>query len=112
MVDRYQRSVSHPHLLATGDVAERQDRKVPHSGVHAVHAGPVVAANLRSILAGMQPGRSYTPRRASLYLLSTGNRSAILVFGRLAARGRWVWRLKRWIDKRWVRGYARLAGQV
>lgn len=112
LVDRYQRSISHPFILATGDVAARQDRAVPHSGVHAVHAGPVLTANLRSMLAGVEPSRSYTPRRASLYLLSTGNRSAILVYGRFAARGRWAWWLKRWIDKRWVRAYARLAGHL
>ena len=111
MVDRYQRSVSHPNILATGDIAARQDRVVPHSGVHAVRTGPVLAANLRSILAGAMPTRSYSPRLSSLYLLSTGNRSAILSYGPIAARGRWVWRLKRWIDKRWVRAYARLAGR-
>ncbi len=112
MVDQYQRSVSHPHILATGDVAARQDRTVAHSGVHAVRAGPVLAANLRSIVACAQPSQSYSPRRASLYLLSTGNRSAILAYGRFAARGRWVWRLKRWIDKQWVGAYARLAGRL
>lgn len=111
MVDRYQRSVSHPHILATGDVAARQDRIVPHSGVHAVRAGPTLAANLRSLLVGGAPDRSYSPRFSSLYLLSTGNGSAILSYGPIAARGRWVWRLKRWIDKRWVRAYARLAGR-
>ncbi len=110
MVDRYQRSVSHPYVLATGDVAVRQDRLVPHSGVHAVRAGQILAANLTAMIDGVAPSRSYTPRRASLYLLSTGNSSAILIYGRFAARGRWVWWLKRWIDTRWVRAYARLAG--
>lgn len=112
MVDRYQRSLSHPHVLAAGDVAVRQDRPVAHAGVHAVRAGPVLAANLRSMIGSREPRSSYSPRRASLYLLSTGNRSAILVYGRVSLRGRWVWHLKRWIDKRWVQGYARLAGKV
>lgn len=109
MVDRYQRSVSHPQILATGDIAVRHDHIVPHSGVHAVRAGPFLAANVRMMLAGRQPSQSYSPRRASLYLLSTGNRAAILIYGGLAAHGRWAWWLKRWIDKRWVRAYAELA---
>lgn len=112
IVDRYQRSVSHPFILATGDVAARQDRAVPHSGVHAVHAGPILAANLRTMLAGNEPSESYTPRRSSLYLLSTGRRSAILVYGRFSALNSWTWWLKRWIDKRWVSAYCQLTERM
>ncbi|MEM8725625.1 MAG: FAD-dependent oxidoreductase, partial [Pseudomonadota bacterium] len=108
-VDRYQRSTSHPHVFAAGDVAARQDRNVPHSGVHAVHAGPVLAKNLRAALTGAAPTHSYQPRPASLYLLSTGNGSAIMSYGAFAAQGRWAGKLKRWIDKRWIGTYARLA---
>ena len=111
-VDRYQRSLSHPHIFAVGDVASRADTQVAHSGVHAVHAGPVMAANLRAALSGAEPGRTYRPRQASLYLLSTGNGSAIASYGPLAAQGRWVARLKRWIDRRWITSYAKLARQV
>lgn len=107
-VDRDQRSTSHPYIFAVGDVAARQDRDVPHSGVHAVFAGPVLADNLRSVLGGRSPSRSYRPRWNNLYLLSTGNGSAIASYGPLAARGRWVARLKRWIDTRWITTYARL----
>lgn len=107
-VDRFQRSISHSHVFAAGDCARRMDRPVVHAGVHAVHAGPVLAANLRAALRGYEPYRSYTPRPASLYLLSTGNGAAIASYGRLAAQGRWAARLKAWIDKRWIASYARL----
>ncbi|MDJ0642596.1 MAG: FAD-dependent oxidoreductase [Erythrobacter sp.] len=109
-VDRFQRSVSYPNIFAAGDVAARQDRLVPHSGVHAVHAGPVLAHNLRALAEGSDTLKSYRPRRASLYLLATGNGSAIGSYGPVAFRGRWVGALKRWIDKRWIGTYARLAG--
>ncbi len=108
-VDRHQRSTSHPQIFAAGDVAARQDVGVSHSGVHAVHAGPVLAAILRAATNALPPSRSYRPRPASLYLLSTGNGSAIASYGPFAAQGRWVARLKRWIDKRWIASYARLA---
>ena len=108
-VDPYQRSTSHPNVFAVGDVAARQDRDVPRSGVHAVHAGKILAANLRSALTGGQPSRSYVPRPTSLYLLSTGNGSAIGSYGPLAFQGRWVAKLKRRIDKGWIASYARLA---
>lgn len=108
-VDAYQRSTSHPHIFAVGDIAARQDRHVPHSGVHAVHAGPVLAANIRSLAKGEEPNATYRPRRYSLYLLSTGNGSAIASYGPFRASGRWVARLKHWIDTRWIEKYARLA---
>ncbi|MCU0949223.1 MAG: FAD-dependent oxidoreductase [Porphyrobacter sp.] len=109
-VDRHQRSLSHPHVLAAGDIAARADRAVPHSGVHAVHTGPVLAANLRALLSGQAPRRSYTPRSANLYLLNCGNGTALASYGPLAAHGRWVARLKQRIDTRWIAAYAQIAG--
>lgn len=109
LVDAKQRSVSHPHILAAGDVAARADRTLAHSGVHAVFAGPVLAANLRAVLAGHGPRAAYRPRWNSLYLMNTGDGSAIASYGRLTAQGRWVLHLKHWIDKRWIAKYAALA---
>lgn len=109
-VDRHQRSISHPHILAAGDIAVRTDRNVPRSGVHAVHTGPALAANLRSLLTGTAPQASYRPRAASLYLMNLGNSEALASYGLLAAQGRWAWRLKRWIDRRWIAAYAAISG--
>lgn len=109
-VDAHQQSTSHPHIFAAGDVAARIDRTLAHSGVHAVFAGPVLAANLRQVLAGGQPRATYRPRRHSLYLLNTGDGSAILSYGPLSAEGRWVLALKHRIDKAWIAKYAALAG--
>ncbi|WP_301751731.1 FAD-dependent oxidoreductase [uncultured Erythrobacter sp.] len=108
-VDAHQRSTSHPHIFAAGDVAARTDRPLAHSGVHAVFAGPVLAANLRAVLAGEAPRRIYRPRWNNLYLMNTGDGSAIASYGPLAAEGRWVLALKHWIDKRWIAQYARIA---
>ncbi|QIQ85413.1 FAD-dependent oxidoreductase [Erythrobacter sp.] len=111
-VDAFQRSLSHPHVFAAGDVAARTDREVAHSGVHAVFTGPKLAANLRAALEGREPPKSYRPRWNNLYLLTTGNGRAIASYGPFAARGRWVARLKRWIDLRWIDTYAGLAREV
>ncbi len=110
-VDAYQRSISHQNILASGDIAARTDCHVPHSGVHAVHTGPVLAANLRMLCGGQNPAKSYRPRSASLYLLSTGQGEAIASYGPLAVKGRWVSRLKAWIDKRWIARYAAISSQ-
>lgn len=108
-VDAHQRSVSHPHILAAGDVAARTDRPLAHAGVHAVFAGPVLAANLRAMSAGKSPRAAYRPRPRSLYLMNTGDGSAILSYGPISAEGRWVLALKHRIDKAWIARYAALA---
>jgi NADH dehydrogenase FAD-containing subunit len=105
-VDATYRSISHRNVFAAGDVSARQDVAVARSGVHAVHAGPVLAANL---LAALQGGamQTYLPRRHSLYLLACGPRYAVASWGRWSAEGAWVWYWKDWIDRHFVQRFVR-----
>jgi len=98
-------SASHAEVFAAGDVASRNDRELPRSGVFAVRAGPALALNLRRHLAG-GPLQPWQPKERSLYLLSCGGRRAIASRGQLSAQGRWVWTWKDWIDRRFVARYA------
>lgn len=98
------RSISHPYIFAAGDVIERTDRKLERSGVHAVKAGLVLAANIRASVEGGDD-HTYTPRRRTLYLLAHGKRRAILSWGQFVTAGKWVWRLKDRIDRGFVRRY-------
>jgi NADH dehydrogenase FAD-containing subunit len=105
LVDRHHRSVSHPNVFAAGDVCARPDTHLSRSGVHAVRAGPVLASNLLAVLEG-GPLRTYAPKSNSLYLLACGPRYAIASWGAWSAEGRWVWRWKDWIDRRFTRRFA------
>lgn len=98
------RSTSHPAIFAAGDIVERIDRNVARSGVHAVKAGPVLAANLRAAV-GTAPLAKYLPRTRTLYLLALGNRRAIVSWGHHACLGGWAWRLKDWIDRSFIEGF-------
>lgn len=100
------RSTSHPSIFAAGDIIDRVDRDLPRSGVHAVKAGPILAANLRAVLSG-EPLRHYLPRTRTLYILATGDRRAILSWGKFTSSGSFAWRLKDWIDRRFVKRYRR-----
>ncbi|MDE2082773.1 MAG: FAD-dependent oxidoreductase [Burkholderiales bacterium] len=100
-VDRTLQSVSHPWILAAGDVAAYADPRTK-SGVYAVRAGPVLAANLRALCEGRAPVE-WTPQTRALYLLSTGNRYALAAWGRWFLEGDWIWRWKDRIDRRFVR---------
>ncbi|MBU0589227.1 MAG: FAD-dependent oxidoreductase [Gammaproteobacteria bacterium] len=104
-VDQHHCSVSHPRVFAAGDVCARQDVRMERSGVHAVHAGPVLADNLLAMLAGGSL-RPYTPKRSSLYLMACGPRYAVASWGQWSAEGSWVWRWKDWIDRGFIRRFS------
>lgn len=101
LVDQQHRSVSHPNVFAAGDVCTRADAPLQRSGVHAVHAGPVLAHNLLATLNGGAL-HNYAPKRRSLYLLACGPRYAVASWGRWSAEGQWVWHWKNWIDRRFI----------
>jgi pyridine nucleotide-disulfide oxidoreductase family protein len=105
LVDKYHRSVSHPNVFAAGDVCARPDTVMSRSGVHAVHAGPVLAENLMAIINGGVL-RPYNPKRRSLYILSCGPRYAVASWGQWSAEGQWVWRWKDWIDRGFIRQFS------
>jgi len=97
-------SLSHPEVLAAGDVATRADAPHAKSGVYAVRAGPPLAANLRRLAGGGEP-LPYRPQPRTLNLISCGSRHAIAAWGDWSADGRWVWWWKDAIDRRFVRRY-------
>lgn len=102
-VDATLRSVSHPEVFAGGDCAGLPE-PAPKAGVFAVRMGPVLAHNLRAALDG-RPLKAYRPQRRKLVLLGTGDGSAIASWGPLAWEGRWVWRWKERIDRRFLARY-------
>ncbi len=111
-VDGFLRSVSHNQVHAAGDVVQFMDRSLPKSGVYAVRAGPVLARNLRHAAKALQgaagirqrtpPARPFRPQRRALNLIGAGDGRAIASRGPFAAGGRWAWRWKHWIDRRFM----------
>ncbi|MGE4242635.1 FAD-dependent oxidoreductase [Ramlibacter sp.] len=98
-------SRSHPNVFAAGDIASHAT-PLPKSGVYAVRAGEALAANLRLACAG-EPPVPWNPQSKALYLISTGERHAMAVWGKVCLQGAWLWKLKHWIDTRYVRSKSR-----
>ncbi len=91
-------------MFASGDCAGLIETPREKSGVIAVRAGPPLVANLRRRARG-EPAKPWRPQRRYLALISTGERYAVASRGWFKAEGAWLWTLKDWIDRRWMRMY-------
>ncbi len=106
-IDESLRSPADPRIFAAGDVATMLAHPREKAGVYAVRQGPPLAANLRRALAGT-PLRRAIPQKRGLALIGAGDKYAVASRGPFAAHGAYLWRLKDWIDRRWMRRYREL----
>jgi selenide,water dikinase len=88
-------------VFAVGDCSTVLEHPREKSGVFAVRQGPPLTENLRLRARGMA-AKPFVPQSDFLTLLSTGRRHAIASRNGFAFSGDIFWRLKDWIDRRFM----------
>ena len=91
-------------VFAVGDSATLVDSPVRKSGVYAVREGPFLWENLQRFQNG-QTLKPYVPQPGFLSLLADGEGGSFLDYKKFSAHGRWAWRLKDHIDRKFMRMY-------
>ena len=106
-INEYLQSTSHPEIFAAGDVSHSADQPRPKSGVYAVRQGPFLAENLRRFTTGRRM-RRFRAQRHAMAIVGLGVGDAVASRGKYHASGAWVWFVKRWIDRRFMRKFNKL----
>jgi selenide,water dikinase len=102
LVNRTLQSIADARIFAVGDAGTIACDRLPKAGVFAVRQGPILWENILRSLRG-EPLLDYQPQRPFLQLLNLSDGRAIASYGRWSLSGRWAWRLKDAIDRRFMR---------
>ncbi|MCA9077680.1 MAG: FAD-dependent oxidoreductase [Planctomycetaceae bacterium] len=92
-------------IFVVGDTGTREDDPTPKAGVYAVRQGPVLWENIHRQLRGKSL-QKFRPQRGFLKLLNTGDGRAIGEYKGLSFHTSWAWKLKDWIDRRFMDKFA------
>jgi pyridine nucleotide-disulfide oxidoreductase family protein len=104
LTNEFLQSPSHPNVFGAGDCVNVLGHALPKAGVFAVRAAPALAVNLMAALEG-EALAPHLPKVRHLSLISAGEKYAIATWAGLTAEGRWAWRWKDRIDRRFVARY-------
>lgn len=98
-------TLSYPNIFVAGDVSSVVNHPREKAGVFAVRQGPPLAQNIRAFLLGDTPN-TFKPQEVFLGLISTGDKFAVASWGPFSFSGKWVWKWKDKIDRKFMALYS------
>src|SRR5690606_13824618 len=104
LVDAHLRSVADRRIFGGGDCIALEGRPLPKIGVYAIRAAPVLHGNLLAALDD-KPMQSFKPQRRFLSIMNLGDGTALATRNGLWWQGPVAFRLKDWIDRRFLQRY-------
>lgn len=101
LVDEFLQSTSHKGVFGGGDCIALAGRHLDRVGVHAVRQGPVLFHNIQAYMQGKKLKR-FKPQKLYMLIFNLGDGNGIFVRGSLVIKGRCAFRLKDFIDRRFM----------
>ena len=108
LVNNTLQSISQPNIFAAGDIATMTNYSRPKAGVFAVRQGQPLFNNWRNIIAG-QELEEYAPQDKYLALIGTGDKKAIASWASFGWQSSLFWKLKDYIDRKFMNQFAHLS---
>ena len=104
LVNAYLQSVAHPEIFGGGDCISFERRPLDKVGVYAVRQNPVLYTNLLATLEGKDL-QAFHPQDTYLLIYNLGDGTGIFYRGKRVWKGRLIFHLKDYIDRRFMRKF-------
>lgn len=103
------RAIGQDDIFVVGDSGTIKKTPTRKAGVFAVRQGPILWRNIQKLIRAKKPGEArverYDPQKDFLTLLNLGDGTAIAQYKGRAIKGGWAWKLKDYIDSKFMRMY-------
>lgn len=110
-VDQHLACLGYPEIFGGGDTIHFTPHPLDKVGVYAVRQNPVLTANVRARLEGRAP-QAFDPGSDDyLLIFNMGDGTGLMRKSFLLAEGRWVFKLKDYIDRKFIKAFSPEAGK-
>ncbi|MBD3194043.1 MAG: pyridine nucleotide-disulfide oxidoreductase [Candidatus Lokiarchaeota archaeon] len=104
IVNSHLQSIKYENIFGGGDCINMKDNNLDKVGVYAVRENPILYKNLLNFVKG-KPLIQYTPQENYLLILNMGNKKGLAWKGNTVLKGKMMFYLKNFIDKRFMRKF-------